>query len=57
MNDFPGNEFRPKQPLTKAQALVVLMRGLNMDYNPRNCSPQLRCGIANTATNGDDPTC
>ncbi|MEG4323897.1 S-layer homology domain-containing protein [Microcoleus sp. herbarium5] len=33
MNDFPGNEFRPKQPLTKAQALVVLMRGLNMDYN------------------------
>ncbi|UNU27099.1 S-layer homology domain-containing protein [Microcoleus vaginatus] len=34
MNDFPGNEFRPKQPLTKAQALVVLMRGLNMDYNP-----------------------
>lgn len=32
MNDFPGNEFRPKQPLTKAQALVVLMRGLNMDY-------------------------
>ncbi|MEG4083287.1 S-layer homology domain-containing protein [Microcoleus sp. POL10_C6] len=34
MNDFPGNEFRPKQPLTKAQALVVLMRGLNMDFNP-----------------------
>jgi hypothetical protein len=34
MNDFPGKEFRPKQPLTKAQALVVLMRGLNMDYNP-----------------------
>ncbi|MEG5079794.1 S-layer homology domain-containing protein [Microcoleus sp. AT8-B4] len=34
MNDFPGNEFRPKQSLTKAQALVVLMRGLNMDYNP-----------------------
>jgi S-layer homology domain len=33
MNEFPGNEFRPKQPLTKAQALVVLMRGLNMDYN------------------------
>ncbi|MEG4230122.1 S-layer homology domain-containing protein [Microcoleus sp. N9_B2] len=33
MNDFPGKEFRPKQPLTKAQALVVLMRGLNMDYN------------------------
>ncbi|MFB2981818.1 S-layer homology domain-containing protein [Microseira sp. BLCC-F43] len=33
MNDFPGNEFRPKQPLTKAEALVVLMRGLNMDYN------------------------
>ncbi|MEG4530230.1 S-layer homology domain-containing protein [Microcoleus sp. D2_18a_D3] len=34
MNDFPGKKFRPKQPLTKAQALVVLMRGLNMDYNP-----------------------
>ena len=34
MNDFTGKEFRPKQPLTKAQALVVLMRGLNMDYNP-----------------------
>lgn len=33
MNEFPGNEFRPKQPLTKAQALVVLMRGLNMNYN------------------------
>lgn len=33
MNDFPGNEFRPKQPLTKAQALIVLMRGLNMNYN------------------------
>jgi S-layer homology domain len=33
MNNFPGNEFRPKQPLTKAQALVVLMRGLNIDYN------------------------
>lgn len=33
MNDFPGNEFRPKQPLTKAQALVVLMRGLNINYD------------------------
>ncbi|GET41559.1 S-layer homology domain-containing protein [Microseira wollei] len=33
MNDFPGNEFRPKQPLTKAEALLVLIRGLNMDYN------------------------
>jgi len=34
MRDFPGNEFRPKQPMTKAQALVALMRGLNLDYNP-----------------------
>ncbi len=33
MNNFPGNEFRPKQSLTKAQALVVLMSGLNIDYN------------------------
>lgn len=33
MNNFPGNEFRPKQPLTKTQALVVLMRGLNIDYD------------------------
>jgi hypothetical protein len=31
---FPGNEFRPKQPMTKTQALVALMRGLNLDYNP-----------------------
>ena len=34
MRAFPGNEFRPKQPLTKAQALVALTRGLNLDYNP-----------------------
>ena len=34
MRSFPGNEFRPKQPMTKAQALVALMRGLNLDYNP-----------------------
>jgi hypothetical protein len=34
MRGFPGNEFRPKQPMTKAQALVALMRGLNLDYNP-----------------------
>ncbi|HAX76269.1 MAG TPA: S-layer homology domain-containing protein [Cyanobacteria bacterium UBA11372] len=33
MNEFPGNEFRPKQPLTKAEALVMLMRGLDRDYN------------------------
>lgn len=31
---FPGNEFRPKQPMTNTQALVALMRGLNLDYNP-----------------------
>jgi len=34
MRGFPGNEFRPKQPMTKAQALVALIRGLNLDYNP-----------------------
>lgn len=33
MEDFPRNEFRPKQPMTKAQAIVALMRGLNLDYN------------------------
>ena len=33
MGGFPGNEFRPKQPMTKAQAIVALMRGLNLDYN------------------------
>jgi S-layer homology domain len=33
MRDFPGNEFRPKQPMTKTQALVALMRGLNLNYN------------------------
>jgi S-layer homology domain len=33
MRDFPENEFRPKQPMTKAQAIVALMRGLNLDYN------------------------
>ncbi len=33
MKDFPGNKFRPKQPMTKTQALVALTRGLNLDYN------------------------
>jgi S-layer homology domain len=33
MEDFPRNEFRPKQPITKVQAIVALMRGLNLDYN------------------------
>lgn len=32
--DFTGNEFRPKQAITKAPALVALMRGLNLDDNP-----------------------
>ncbi|MBE9185690.1 S-layer homology domain-containing protein [Microcoleus sp. LEGE 07076] len=33
MKEFPGNEFRPKQPMTKAQALVALMKGLNLNYD------------------------
>ncbi|MBE9096550.1 S-layer homology domain-containing protein [Tychonema sp. LEGE 07203] len=33
MKEFPGNEFRPKQPMTKAQALVALMKGLDLNYD------------------------
>ncbi|XZN89855.1 MAG: S-layer homology domain-containing protein [Microcoleus sp.] len=33
MKEFPGNEFRPKQPMTKVQALVALMKGLDLNYD------------------------
>jgi hypothetical protein len=33
MKDFPGNQFRPQQPLTKVQAIVDLMKGLNLNYD------------------------
>ncbi|MBE9124372.1 S-layer homology domain-containing protein [Tychonema sp. LEGE 07199] len=33
MKDFPGNEFHPQQPMTKTQALVALMKGLDLNYD------------------------
>ncbi|MCU0542263.1 MAG: S-layer homology domain-containing protein [Oscillatoriaceae cyanobacterium Prado104] len=55
MNNFPGNEFRPKQPLTKAQALVVLMRGLNIDFD-RPVTPTNRAAATPTSPTPADRT-
>lgn len=34
MEAYPNNRFRPRRELTKAQALIVLARGLNLTYSP-----------------------
>ncbi|PSB43276.1 S-layer homology domain-containing protein [filamentous cyanobacterium Phorm 6] len=46
MKDFPGNQFRPQQPLTKVQALVALMKGLDLNYDRPVAASQAAARIA-----------
>ncbi|MEG4998516.1 S-layer homology domain-containing protein [Microcoleus sp. B4-D4] len=48
MKDFPGNEFHPQQPMTKTQALVALMKGLDLNYDRPVAASQAAARVAPT---------
>lgn len=34
MNGYPDNSFRPQQPITRAEAAIALVQGLNLETDP-----------------------